>query len=140
MFSITNKDGWIVTTRGEPPFKYDPELLDRYEVMITLHLPVYIPLPDDVYPVIVNNRAAHIRLSRYDIHNENKEILLDSLAKEHNIPRDIPLSVPLLRSDPFNQSQVIVMFKPTIEELKKFENPDLEEQDPYTKSTIDSIL
>jgi hypothetical protein len=114
--------------------------LDRYEAQITFDLPVYIPLPDNIYPVRVGSRVAHIRLVRFEISGELGETLYDMLEKEVQFPRDVPLSVPLLRNDPFNQSQVTVMFRPTIDELKKVENPKLEEKDPYTNGTIHSIL
>jgi len=114
--------------------------MDCYEASITFDLPVFIPLPDNVYQVRVNGRVAHIRLTRIDLQGELKEFLYDVLEKETHIARGTPLRVPLLRFDPFNQSQVTVMFKPTVEELKRVETPDLEELDPYTKSTIDSLL
>ncbi len=137
---MSEEGEWIATTRGGPPFKYDPDLKDRYEAMVTLHLPIYIPLPDDIYPVIVDERVAHIRLERFETKNEIKERIFELLEREHDFSRDVPLSAPLLRSDPFNQSQAIVMFKPTVEELKKFEGSEKEKIDPYTKATIDSLL
>ena len=140
MSTIPENNQWINTTRGKPPFKYDPDLMNCYEASITFDLPVYIPLPDNVYQVRANGRVAHIRLTRIGLQGELKEFLYDVLEKETHIPRETPLRVPLLRFDPFNQSQVTVMFKPTVEELKRVENPDLEELDPYTKSTIDSLL
>jgi len=99
---------------------------------VRFELPIYIPLPDGVYKVYVSSMVAEAKLRRIDKHTPMSE----SVKVSKNVIR----YVPDLRYDPFNSTEVTVMYRPSPDVLRKLEDSELEDKDPYTKGPINPLL
>lgn len=119
--------------KSEPPkWRFEPKLLKEYLAEIKFILPVFIPLPDGKYQVLFDGRKAEVSLKRIE--------KITPFSKFIKGPVEGKIFIPHLRYDPFNGTEVIVTFKPTAKELRKLEDPEKQDKDPYAEGTIDPGL
>jgi len=124
----------INTDEKEKPqgYRFAPTLYSQYLAEAKFELPIYIPMPDGAYKIHANSMVAEVKLRRIDKHT--------SMSKSVKASKNVIKFVPNLRHDPFNSTEVTMRFRPSPDVLRKLEDSELEDKDPYTEGTINPLL
>ena len=112
--------------------KFELDEHKKYVVETRFELPIYIPIPDGIYEIRAKSMNALAKL-----HRVNKST---SVSKAVSVSENAFIYVPHLRYDPFNSTEILMRFEPSLDTIRKLKSPEQGETDPYTNGPIDPIL
>ncbi|OLS19817.1 MAG: hypothetical protein HeimC3_43460 [Candidatus Heimdallarchaeota archaeon LC_3] len=113
--------------------KIDFKKRNDYRVKIEALLPICLYLEDDIYHINFSNRIADIKIKRIDNRNH-------PLRKMFPITEKDDIRIVNNHYNEFSRTRFIIIFKPTINELKKFNDSKNWDTDPFTERSIDPLF